>query len=66
MLKFYHAIIFLLFAALEIPLIFKFVKYGRNYEFIRQISVVILMILTALIMFGVYKTGLFFTKFVVR
>lgn len=48
----------ILLVILEIPLLIKFIKCGREFEIIRQTAVTILMILTALIVFGIYKLGM--------
>ena len=51
-------VLILLFVT-EIPLAYKCRKAIREYDFSRQAAIVVLMIITALIIAGIYKLGLF-------
>ncbi len=44
---------------LEIPFAIKFVKAKQNFDIIRQTAILIIMIIIALLFFGIYKIGLF-------
>lgn len=44
---------------LEIPFAIKFVKAKQNFDIIRQTAILIIMIIFALLFFGIYKIGLF-------
>lgn len=43
---------------LEAPLIKRLVIYNREFEFSKQIAVIILMLITALIVYGLANLGL--------
>lgn len=49
----------LLCILLEIPFAIKFVKAKQNFDIIRQTAILIIMIIIALLFFGIYKIGLF-------
>ncbi|CDE89759.1 TPA: hypothetical protein CPT81_05470 [Candidatus Gastranaerophilales bacterium HUM_20] len=49
----------ILLIILELPLVIRFIRYNREYEITRQVAVTILMIITALIVWGIYKLALF-------
>ena len=52
-------LVFILILVTEIPLANKFRVAIREYNFSRQAAIVVLMIITALIIAGIYKLGLF-------
>ncbi len=49
----------ILLIILELPLVIRFIRYNREYEITRQVAVTILMIITASIVWGIYKLSLF-------
>lgn len=49
----------ILLIILELPLVIRFIRYNREYEITRQVAVTILMIITASIVWGIYKLTLF-------
>ena len=49
----------ILLIILELPLVIRFIRYNREYEITRQVAVTILMIITASIVWGIYKRALF-------
>ncbi|OLA76966.1 MAG: hypothetical protein BHW55_05305 [Candidatus Melainabacteria bacterium 35_41] len=49
----------ILLIILELPLVIRFIRYNREYEITRQVAVTILMIITASIVWGIYKLALF-------
>ncbi|MFR1672469.1 MAG: hypothetical protein ACLSWI_05940 [Candidatus Gastranaerophilaceae bacterium] len=51
---------------LEAPLIKRLVVYNREFEFSKQIAVIILMLITALIVYGLANLGLTIAKFMVK
>lgn len=51
---------------LEAPLIKRLVIYNREFEFSKQIAVIILMLITALIVYGLANLGLTIAKFMVK
>lgn len=44
-----------IFTILELPFLFKLIKAHQNFEFIRAVAIVIIMIIIALIGFGIFK-----------
>lgn len=56
----------LILAILEIPLIQRFIRYYKEIDLSRQVAVIILMIVTALIILGIANLTLLLIKFVVR
>ena len=48
-----------LFIILEFPFAIKFMQAKKNFDIIRQTAIVIIMLLIMIIMFAVYKIGLF-------
>lgn len=50
---------FVLLIIIEIPLAAKCRRAAIEYDFSRQVAIVVLMILTALLVAGIYKLGLF-------
>lgn len=48
-----------IFTILEIPFAIKFMQAKKNFDIIRQTAIVIIMLLIMIIMFAVYKIGLF-------
>lgn len=51
---------------LEAPLIKRLVIYNREFEFSKQIAVIMLMLITALIVYGLANLGLTIAKFMVK
>ena len=56
----------LILVILEIPLIQRFIRYYKEIDLSRQVAVIILMIVTALIILGIANLTLLLMKFVVR
>ena len=48
-----------IFTILEIPFAIKFIQAKKNFNIIRQTAIIIIMLLIMIIMFAVYKIGLF-------
>ncbi len=44
---------------LEIPFAIKFMQAKQSYDIIRQTAILIIMLIIALLFFGIYKLGLF-------
>ncbi len=44
---------------LEVPFAIKLIQAHKNVEIIRETAIVIIMLIILLIIFGIYKTGLF-------
>ncbi len=55
----FKIICIVLFFILEFPFVFKFMKAKNDFDIIRQTAIIIIMLLIALIIFAVYKLGLF-------
>lgn len=51
---------------LETPLVIRLVRYYKQFEISRQIAVIILMLLTAVIVWAVSNLGLTLAKFMVK
>ena len=56
---FLKILVFILILVTEIPLAYKCHIAIKEYNFSRQAAIVVLMIITALIIAGIYKLGLF-------
>ncbi len=48
-----------LFIILEFPFAIKFIQAKKNFDIIRQTAIIIIMLINLLIVFAVYKIGLF-------
>ena len=44
---------------IEIPFIFKYIQAKKEFDIIRQTAIVIIMLIIAIIFFGIYKLSLF-------
>lgn len=44
---------------IEIPFIFKYIQAKKKFEIIRQTAIIIIMMIIAIIFFGIYKLSLF-------
>lgn len=44
---------------IEIPFIFKYIQARKEFEIIRQTAIIIIMLIIALLFFGIYKLSLF-------
>lgn len=44
---------------IEIPFIFKYIQAKKEFEIIKQTAIIIIMMIIALIFFGIYKLSLF-------
>lgn len=44
---------------MEIPFGLKFIQARKNFDIIRQTAIIIIMLIIAIIFFGIYKLGLF-------
>lgn len=44
---------------IEIPFIFKYIQAKKEFEIIKQTAIIIIMMIIAIIFFGIYKLGLF-------
>lgn len=62
----YWFIWIIILIVLEAPLIKRLVVYNREFEFSKQIAVIILMLITALIVYGLANLGLTIAKFMVK
>ena len=47
------------FIILEAPFVIKFIQAKNNFDIIRQTAIIIIMLVILLIMFALYKIGLF-------
>ena len=44
---------------IEIPFIFKYIQAKKEFEIIKQTAIIIIMMIIAIIFFGIYKLSLF-------
>ncbi len=52
-------ILILLCFLIEVPFIFKYIQAKKEFNIIRQTAIIIIMMIVALIFFGIYKLSLF-------
>ncbi len=55
----FKIICLLVFIILEVPFAIKFMQAKKNFDIIRQTAIIIIMLIILIIMFAVYKIGLF-------
>ncbi len=58
----FKIICIILFLIIETPFVIKFIKAKNEYDIIRQTAIIILMVISALIVFIIYKLGLFVVR----
>lgn len=62
----YWTVIFIILVILELPLVLKFIHCNKNFDIIRQTAIVLLMIILAVLVYGIGKLGLLLAGFVLK
>ena len=56
------AALILIIILFEIPLVVKYQKAQKEYDFVRQTAILVLMLISALIIYGIYRIIFFVLK----